>query len=194
VTGLLAIALSAGTVMLARATRRRWWNAGAMLAVLAAVMPPAALGVGFIMIFNRVEGVSTLYTDTPWVWILALLARYGAVAVLITWLALRRRGITTAEQARVDGADGLGVLAHVLVPLAAPSLAAAGVIVAALAMFEVVVTQLVGPVGWPSIAMTILGHMHYGRDDVVITTSLAMVAAGFVLTQLCGWLLVRRER
>jgi hypothetical protein len=53
---------------------------------------------------------------------------------------------------------------------------------------------MVGPIGYPSIAMTILGQMHYGRDDVVITTSLAVVAVWVIMMQICGWLLVRREK
>jgi ABC-type Fe3+ transport system permease subunit len=86
----------------------------------------------------------------------------------------------------------LDVLAYVSLPMVWPALVAAGLIVAALSMFEVVVTHLVGPLGFPSIALTLLGQMHWGRDDVVITTSLVIVAAGVVATQLCGWLLARR--
>lgn len=193
-TGVLAMVLAAATVMLGLAGGRKWPYAGGLAALVVALMPPSALGVGFITIFNRGEFVSRLYTDTPWVWILSLLARYGAIAVVISWLTLRRRAVATAEQARSDGADGPAVLAHVLVPMAAPTLLASGLIVAVLSMFEVIITQLVGPVDWPSIAMTILGHMHYGRDDVVITTSLAIVVGGLVVTQLCAWLLVRWQR
>ena len=67
-------------------------------------------------------------------------------------------------------------------------------IVAFLAMFEIVVTQLVGPVGYPSIAMNLLGQMHYGRDDVVITTAIAIMVSGVIIMQICGPLLTRWEK
>jgi len=162
---------------------------------LAAATPPAALGVGFVLIYNRPGVVGDLYTDTPCVWILSLVSRYGALAVLIAWLAIGRRGNAAVDQARADGAGAADVLAHVLLPMIWPSLLAAGLIVTMLAMFEVVMTQMTGPVGYPSIAVTLLGQMHYGRDNVVITTSQAVVVAGFVLTQVCGrLLLVGREK
>ncbi len=194
VAALLAAALAMGTAVLGRATAWRWLRIGSLTALLAALMPPAALGLGFVVVFNRAGTVGDVYTETPWVWILALVGRYGGIAVLIAWLAVGRRGIVAADQARTDGAGGAGVLAFVLLPMVWPSLLAAALIVVALSLFEVIVTQLVGPVGFPSIAMTILGHMHYGRDDVVITTSLTVVAAGVVLTQVCGRLLVRAKR
>jgi hypothetical protein len=95
------------------------------------------------------------------------------------------------EQARSDGAGSIGVLAHILLPMFAPVLVAAGLIVAVLAMFEIVVTHLVSPVGSQGLSLTLLNHMHYGRDDVVIATSLTACGAGLLLTMLCGWLLVR---
>ena len=75
-----------------------------------------------------------------------------------------------------------------------PILVAAGLLVMLLSLFEVVVTQLVGPIGYPSIGLTVLNHMHYGRDDVVIATSLTVVAAWLAATLGCGWLLVQPER
>jgi len=192
--GLLAVALATGTMMLYRASGSRWlqWAPGASL--VSAIVPPAALGVGFIIVFNLPGFLGDLYDRTPVVWCLSLVARYGAVAVLIAWLALGRRSIAAVEQARVDGATSIEVLGYVLLPMLAPSLLAAGLVVMLLSLFEVVVTHLVGPVGYPSLAMTLLNHMHYGRDDVVIATSLTACGGGLVLTLLCGWLLVRPGR
>ncbi|HPD31771.1 MAG TPA: hypothetical protein PLL20_17400 [Phycisphaerae bacterium] len=193
--GMAAIAMASGTAMLDAAARSRWARTGGWTTFLAAAIPPAALGVGFILIYNRPGFVGYLYTDTPCVWILSLVSRYGALAVLIVWLTVGRQGNAVADQARADGAGAAGILAHVLLPMVWPSLLAAGLIVTMLAMFEVVVTQMTGPVGYPSIAVTLLGQMHYGRDNVVITTSQTVVVAGFVLTQICGRLLMAaRER
>ncbi|MDM8009148.1 MAG: hypothetical protein QUV05_23655 [Phycisphaerae bacterium] len=193
--GMAAIALASGTATLGAAARSRWARTGSWATFLAAAVPPAALGVGFVLIYNRPGLVGDLYTDTPCVWILSLVSRYGALAVLIVWLAIGRRGSAAVDQARADGAGATGVLAYVLLPMIWPSLLAAGLIVTMLAMFEVVITQMTGPVGYPSIAVTLLGQMHYGRDNVVITTSQTVVIAGFILTQICGRLLmVGREK
>jgi len=194
IAALASVALATATALLGRALARRWLRLASLIAFLAAVVPPAALGIGFVVIFNRAGIVGDLYTRTPAIWILALTARYGAIAVLIATLAAGPRGIVAADQARTDGAGGVSVLTFVLLPMVWRSLVAAGIIVTALALFEVIVTQLAGPVGYPSIAMAILGHMHYGRDDVVITTSLTVVAAGVILTQICGLLLARPEK
>ncbi len=192
--GGLAIGVAAGTALLEASTGSRWARAGGWGSFVAAVVPPAALGVGFVLVFNRPGLVGTLYTDTPCVWVLSLVGRYGAVAVLIAWLAVGHRGHAALDQARVDGAGVAAVLAHVLLPTVWPSLLAAGLIVTMLALFEVVITQMTAPIGYPSIAVSLLGQMHYGRDNVVITTSQTVVAAGFVLTQVCGRLLVRQGK
>jgi len=195
---LLSVILAISTVALWQVSDRKWLRSipqlGTWAAFFTAIMPPAALGIGFVTIYNRPDIVGYLYQHTPWVWILSLTARYGAVAILITWLAIGRRGILTAEQARSDGANDIEVLSYVMLPLIWPSLLAAGLIILVLAMFEVIITQLTGPIVFPSLAMTLLGHMHYGRDDVVIITSLAVVAAGIAVSQICGFLLVRMRK
>ncbi|NLX21978.1 MAG: hypothetical protein GXY55_09980 [Phycisphaerae bacterium] len=187
----LTLSLAVFTVLLGKAACSRWATCGALLCVLVAVVPPAAVGVGFITVYNRHGLPGWLYDHTPLVWSLGLVARYAAVAVAVVWLAVGRQIVSTVEQARSDGAGSIGVLAYILLPMFAPALAAAGLIVAVLAMFEVVVTHLVSPVGSQGLSLTLLNHMHYGRDDVVIATSLTACGAGLVLTLLCGWLLVR---
>jgi len=196
--GLFAVILAVGTIVLCRSTQRRWLRIvarlGALAALFVALMPPAVLGIGLVLIFNRPGFGEYIYGYTPWVWILSLSARYGAVAVLVAWLAIGQRSLLTVDQARTDGADSVDVLTHVLLPMVRPALLAAGLIIVVLSLFEVIVTQLVGPIGFPSIAMALLGQMHYGRDDVVITTSLIVVAAGIIAAQICSWLLLRVKK
>jgi len=189
--GLAAVALAVGTVLWHQATGRRWLRWLWLPAGLTALIPPAALAIGFVAIFNHPGAVENLYTRTPVIWILGLVGRYGAIAILITWLATGRRHLVLADQARADGARSTDVLKSVLLPWAAPSLLAAGLIVAMLSLFEIVVTQIVGPVRYPSIAVALLNQMHYARVDVVITTSIVVMVAGVLATQLCAWLLVR---
>ncbi|HOA71952.1 MAG TPA: hypothetical protein PL151_00320 [Phycisphaerae bacterium] len=190
-TGLASVTLAVGTVALWQATGQGLWRWAALASLAVALIPPPALGVGYVVVFNQPGWVGELYADRPVVWILALVGRYGVLAILITWLAIGRRKIAAVEQARVDGANGLDILGHVLLPMLWPSLVCAGVIVTLLALFEVVVTQLTRPPAYGSIAMTILNYMHYGRDDAVITTTLTLVAVGVILAQACAHLLTR---
>ncbi len=196
----VAVVITIGTVVWAGAwTKRRGavsvsqvGTAGAVLAVLGALVPGAALGVGFVTIYNRDGVVGDLYTQTPVVWILSLAARYAVIPVVIAWLGLRKRWVTAVEQAQVDGARPGDIVGHVLLPMLWPSLVAGGAIVALLSLSEVVISQLVHPVGYPSIALTILGLMHYGRDDTVIIAALLIMGVGVLAAQLSSWLLLRR--
>lgn len=202
--GVLAVVVAIATSLLHAASedrRQRLLPAmGMALAILAALVPAAAMGKGFVLFYNRPEGrtwvydlLARFYAETPGAWVLGLVGRYSAIAVLIAWLAAGRRGHVLADQARADGANRFGLLAWVLVPAVWPSLAAASLIVTVLAMFEVVTSQMLSPVQFPAIALSILNQMHYGRDDMVITTSLFIMVAGILLTQVCGWLLVRKR-
>ncbi len=193
----VALLTAVASILVAIATVG-WWRASgtrmhrwmAFATVAAAIIPPPVVGIGFILVFNRGGTIGDLYTQTPLVWMLALVARYGAVAVLIALLA-GRRDPAVVDQARVDGGTPLDILSHVLLPLMWPSLAAAGLLVAVLAVFEVVVTQMVVPPAYGSVAMTILNYMHYGRDDAVIASSVTLLLAGMLITQGCAHLLSR---
>jgi len=208
VSGVLAAAVALATVLWAVAGPRRRPGLGAVLPFLSALTPPAVLGVGMVLVYNGLSGLDRIcpalpgagaaarlfeyvYTDSPVAWTLVLAGRYAAVAVLVGWLCAGRRGVVLADQARADGAGRWAVLAYVLWPMHAPMLLAGGMIVAMLSLSEVVATHLVGPTGFPSIALTLLTHMHYGRDDVVIATSLTMVGGALVLMTACGRLLTR---
>ncbi|HOW70599.1 MAG TPA: hypothetical protein PKY77_08365 [Phycisphaerae bacterium] len=187
----VSVLIAIATVLLWRASRRHGLQWPALAVLVTALMPPAAMGIGLIMVFNRPGAWGYLYDKTLVVWCLGLIGRYSAIVVLVAWLATSRQDMAAVEQARSDGADGTSVLAHVLLPAAWPALLAGGLIVGMLSLFEIVMTQVVGPVGYPSLAVTILNHMHYGRDDMVIATSLAVLSAGVVVTLVAGWLFGR---
>lgn len=180
-------------VLLAEAAQwRRLWIPAALCGFVALV-PPAALGVGFIVLYNRAGLLGEAYDRTPLVWALSLTARFAAIAVAVVWISGRQQVRQLVHQARADGAGPLDVLGYILLPLAAPLLLASVLSVLLLAMFEVVVTHLVGPVGFSSIALALLNQMHYGRDDVVIATSLTVCIAGFILALICGTILKAKE-
>lgn len=207
-TGALTVVLAMATALLQVAAERRRQRVGPRmgmaLGLLAALIPPAAVGQGFVLFYNRPYGpgplglaagkLGDMYAETPVVWILGLVARYSVIAILVVWLAIGRRGNMLVDQARSDGADRFALLAWVLAPAVWPSLLAAGLIVTALSLFEVVLGQMLSPAKFAGIAQSILNQMHYGKDDVIITASLMVMAAGILLTQGCGWLLAWRRR
>ena len=195
------VALAAGTIsalvawaVVAGGLRRWTFRTGAAVSLLTMCLPPALLGLGLVQAFNRENFLGSLYTDGPAVWIIGLVGRYAGLTVLVCLLSVGRQAGILDEQAAVDGAGRLDAVVHVLSPLAAPSLVAGAMVVAVLSLFEVVVTQMVRPVGYPSIAITILGHMHYGRDDVVIAASLAMMIGGVAVSLVVTPLLERARR
>ena len=185
----VSVLIAVATVLFWRASGRRWQRWPGLAVFATALMPPAALGIGLILVFNRPGGLGYLYDKTITVWCLGLVGRYAAIAVLTVWLATSRRDMAAIEQARSDGAGSMEVLAYVLLPAVWPALLAGGLIVGMLSLFEIVMTQVVGPVGYPSLAVTILNHMHYGRDDVVIATSLTVLVVGVAVTLAAGRLL-----
>ncbi len=196
--GVLAIVMAGGTVLLMRASSARWvrWLArkGVWGMALTALLPPVVLGIGFVKVVNSSEVSRYLYQSTLVVWSAGLAARYGALVVVILLLAWGRHAREEIEQASVDGANAFRVMGHILLPRMVRPLAAAGLVVALLAMFEVAITQLVGPLVFPSMAVTLLSQMHYGGDDVVIATCLVIMGAGLVLVQICGWLWPRGDQ
>lgn len=185
----VSILITVATVLLWRASGWRWLRWPGLAVFATALTPPAALGIGLIVVFNRPGAFGHLYDRTVAVWCLGLVGRYAAIAVLIAWLATSRRDVAAIEQARSDGAGSLDILAHLLLPAVWPALLAGGLLVGMLSLFEIVMTQVVGPVGYPSLAVTILNHMHYGRDDVVIATSLTVLAVGMAVTWVAARLL-----
>ena len=196
----LAVSMGAGILSVLLSMAVVWFPAGSgrsprvwawLPVVVAALVPPTILGLGFIAIFNRSAIVQGLYVQTAWVWMLALTARYGLIAMLIAWVTVGRRGIVLAEQARVDGAWPAAIVTSVLIPTWWPAMLAGGLIVGMLSLFEVAVTQMVAPVAYRSISLTLLNLMHYGRDDIVIAGSLLSMIAGCVIAQVVARLCTR---
>jgi iron(III) transport system permease protein len=188
----LTLLVAIGTVLLGKSSQKQGltWLGG--LFCLTAAIPAAALGIGFIVIFNRSGFVGDLYAKTATVWVLALVARFAVIPVVVTWLTVRRDPDEMIGQARLDGAGVSEILVNIMLLRAWPTLLASGLIVMLLSMFEVVITQLVRPAGFRSIAASLLNQMHYGRDDVVILISLAIVGVGVMMALACSWLLVPR--
>jgi ABC-type Fe3+ transport system permease subunit len=151
-------------------------------ALLAALLPAELMAQLLVQMFNRRGIAGRLYDDTPVVWVLGIIARYGFFAAAIGWYAARRVPVEILRQARIDGAgDARGGLA-VARPWVARPIVAAGLLLACLSLSEVSTSLvLIPPRFGGSLAVALDNQMHYGRNqDVIVSTLLLLVPAVLV--------------
>ncbi|MBL1217272.1 MAG: hypothetical protein D8M59_07215 [Planctomycetes bacterium] len=192
------------------ATRRRWliWIASIQAAgwVWVGLMPAAATGAMLVLAYNRRFLVVDIGSrppfnpiyDTPVIVMMAHLARYAMLAALFgRWIA-KSEPQEIADLRLLDAGESIRGWLQVSGPRIWLPIASLAVIGSALALSEVSVSVIVYPPGWQSLAERLLNHMHYGREDYVITVCLLMMAIALVagLLAVVGfqWLRVRPGR
>ncbi len=178
-TATLAVALSIGIVWPAVRSRRAWMT-GALGAGLA--VPAPVVGLGLITIWNRGDGA--IIYQSPAVVVLAWLARFLPVAVLLVQVALVRVPPEILEAASLAGRGPLRRFMSVVLPSAAPGLAAAWVATYVLCATECVATLLVAPPGAPMLAPSVVNLIRRGQDPEIAAVQmlLMIVVAAPVLT------------
>jgi iron(III) transport system permease protein len=129
----------------ARAGRRVGHVADILLIVLFAV-PSTVVGVGLIGIWNR-PGLLGLAYATDAMFLLAYLARFLPIAVLILAASTRYVPASHEEAAAVSGAGWLRTMARIVLPQIRLGMATAWVITFVLAFGELGVSILVAPPG-----------------------------------------------
>jgi iron(III) transport system permease protein len=143
------------------------------LAMLPNALPGIVVAVGLILAWNQPALPVTPY-NTP----LILLLAYGCILLpyplRYAQAALRQIGPNLEAAARVSGASALRATLRVLVPLMAPGIAAAMLLVFAVASRELVASLLVAPVGMPTVAGFIWRQFEQG--SVGIGMAMAFVA------------------
>ncbi len=182
---------------------------GVLIAILAAFSASGARGRRVIAsgLFIWMLGllVPGIVIGAAWSWVLTLLpqwiaeqpgvlvvvhaARFGVVGVLAgLWLA----GRESAEEARlraVDGAAGPIGWFRAVVRWQGPGWLAAGLAMSALSLHEIEASVMVQPPGVPSLSQTILGFLHFARDDDMAAAVLIVVPVAIVLAVLAALLL-----
>jgi len=160
--------------------------------LLAALLPAELMAQLLVQLFNRPGIAGWLYDDTPTVWVLGIVARYGIFAAAIGWYSARRIPMDLVRQARIDGADDSSSCLAAVRPWVGRPIVAAGMLLACLSLSEVAASLvLIPPRFGGSLAVAIDNQMHYGRNqDVIVTTMmllapLAVVAVG--LPQVMGF-------
>ncbi|MFC0406882.1 ABC transporter permease [Roseomonas elaeocarpi] len=149
------------------------------LAMLPNALPGIVVAVGLILAWNQPALPITPY-NTPLILILA----YGCILLpyplRYAQAALRQIGPNLEAAARVSGATPWRVMLRVLVPLMAPSLVAAMLLVFAVAARELVASLLVAPVGM----LTVAGFIWRQFEQGSVGVGMAMAFVALAVTTL----------
>ena len=172
-----------------RPTRSRIAKLGlrsaALLWCVAAVLPATLVAIALEAAWNRTL-VGPLIYDTKAILVLALVARFGVVAVVAAAIALRATGGRGADLRRLDDPRSASDLWRV----GRPALLAAGVVAlaggTALALGDIVLASRLVPPGTELLAPSMLNAMHYQQPETVVFASILMIACGM----LAAWCVV----
>ena len=175
----------------ARVGRRFGYVADITLVVLFAV-PSTVVGVGLIGVWNR-TGVLGMAYGTDVMFLLAYLARFLPIAVLILAASARYVPVSHEEAAAVSGAGWLRTFTRIVVPQIRLGVAAAWMVTFVLAFGELGVSILVAPPGESTLPIriyTIIANTPSSHvaslallQAVVIFMPLAILGAGASLRE-----------
>jgi iron(III) transport system permease protein len=180
-TGLVG-ALSAYVVV---RTRLRGRHVLDSLTILPNAIPSIVVAVGLILAWNHPIWPASPY-NTPAILLLAYCCILLPYPVRYANAAFRQLDESVEAAARVAGADALTTFRRILLPLVAPSLIAAMLLVFAIASRELVASLLVAPVGMLTVATFIWRQFEQGSiglgmamsaTAILITTTIPLVVA-----------------
>jgi len=161
------------------------------LAVTAPLAVPAPLvGIGLIVLWNH-PFFPGLY-GSRWMPVLAGLARFTPLAVILIYAQMRRIHPLLIDAARMLQPDSIRTWLLIRLPMLAPGLLAAAGLVFALTLGELGATLIVAPPGQATLTLRIYNYLHYGASDTVAGLCLLMVAAALAagclaVAALSGW-------
>jgi sugar lactone lactonase YvrE len=160
-------------------------RSAALLWCLAAVLPATLVAIGLEAAWNRTL-VGPLIYDTKAILVLALVARFGVVAVVAAAIALRSTGGRGADLRRLDDPRSASDLWRV----GRPALVGAFVVAlaggTALALGDIVLASRLVPPGTELLAPSMLNAMHYQQPETVVFASILMIGCGM----LAAWCVV----
>ncbi|MBI5865524.1 MAG: iron ABC transporter permease [Planctomycetes bacterium] len=156
---------------------------GGPLVALAIATPAPAAGVALIAAFNRPGPLGAIY-DSPAILIVAYLARFFPIAVLLLMPAAARVPRELDDAARIDGGGWTQRLLHVYGPMVREHAVACGLIVFLLCFAEIICTHLVSPPGTLVASVRAFSLLHFGvyRDWATLAFAGAAIAALMWLT------------
>ena len=161
-------------IALVRLTSKPGWGpvlgvAGAGLAV-----PAPIVGLGLVVLWNH--GGSAVIYQGPAIVMLAWFARFLPVAIFLTQGALARVPRELESAAALAGRKPWERLVSIVLPNAAPGLAAAWLAFYVLSATEFSATLLVAPPGSPLLAPSVVNLMRRGQDPEIAACQFLLLA------------------
>lgn len=163
----------------------QWWLISLPLAI-----PAPLVGVALIACFNR-PAWGAVY-GSGLMPVAAAVARFLPFATILLAAQRRRMDPLVVDAARMVCGSTLRRTLKIRLPLLAPGLLAAAVLVFSLTMSELGATLLVIPAGWSTLTLRIYNYLHYGASAEVAGLCLALsgmlvLAWGLVIWMLSFW-------
>jgi ABC-type Fe3+ transport system permease subunit len=182
--GIVAVAAGVGLALapVGRKTALVW-------TLIFGVLPGALVGEGLVATYLNVP---LIYDNWPIV-MLAYLARFGWVGVLVGWLATRTARRDLVAQARTDGAGEFVVDTRVCLGPNWPTLACGVCIVAALSLADVTAITLVRIPAIGTISLILIEKMHRFEEQMLVSLSLWLVVSAVPGAVLLAIALRRRD-
>jgi iron(III) transport system permease protein len=186
---LLAVAAAALAVVLggiaAALGKRKGGRAVGRAVVLTFALPGSALAVSMLLAYGG------LLRDTPALILLAYLGKFWALGHRPLAGSLEALAPEPGRAARASGAGPLTALRTVTIPMLAPALVVAALVVFLFALHELTMSSLLHGPGAETLAVVILDVRSLG--DVNLTAALACLLAGLLLAGAGAVALLRRR-
>lgn len=158
------------------------------LSILPNAIPSIVLAVGIILAWNSPYLPFTIY-GTVAILLLAYTAILMPFPIRYAVARLRQIGGSLDDAARVSGASEGQVLRHILLPLMAPSLIAAMMLVFAIASRELVASIMLAPAGMRTVGTYVFGQFEQGSMQAGMAMSMvAITITGAILLAVNLWL------
>jgi iron(III) transport system permease protein len=164
-----------------RHTSNLWW----IFVIVALAIPPALTGIGLISTWNN-SLLPPVY-GTPYMPLLAALARFTPLAVIIIAAQLSRIDPLLIDSARILQKNDFQTLLKIWLPLTAPGIIAAAAIVFALTAGELAATLIVAAPGQATLTMRIYNLLHYGATDSVAFLCLIIFISTLAAGAIAVW-------
>lgn len=172
---------AAAAIATGRPWRRRWSG----IVTIGFAIPGSVLAVAVILAYGR------SLRDTLLIILIAYVAKLWALAERPITGAFDRISSAALLAARVHGADGPTAMRTVTLPILAPTLAAAGLLVFVFALHEVTISILLYGPRTATLAVAILNLQQLG--DPTVTTALAVMLTTLILAGAAPIFALRRS-
>lgn len=163
------------------------------LSILPNALPGMVIAVGLILAWNRSWWPFPVY-NTPIVLLLAYICLLLPYPVRYVGAGLRQVGASLDAAARVSGAGMGRTMWKVLLPLIAPNLFVAMLLVFAIASRELVASIMLAPSGMPTVATYVFNQFSQGSPGEGMALSVLAIFSSTAILVALGALYKKTER